>query len=175
MIPSMAHRGAAHDSSRTLAVHRNPSRTSKRLASGALALLGAVIALRLAAYQMGWTAPPWEPLFGDGAERVLRSSFSRALPFPDAALGAVGYLAEALALAWGGAQRWRTQPLAVYLTAAIAAAMALGSAGLVALQVMWIHALCTLCLVSALLSLVLVIPAAMELAAAWKRKTRRSR
>ena len=171
----MAHRAATHGSSSTPATHGSPSRPSKRLASGALALLGAVVAVRLVAYQMGWTGPPWEPLFGGGTQRVLRSSVSRALPFPDAALGAVGYLAEALALAWGGAQRWRTQPRAVYLTAAIAAGMAIGSAGLVALQVLWIHALCTLCLVSALLSFVLVIPAATELAAAWKRKARRSR
>lgn len=117
----------------------------------------------------------WEPLFGDGAQRVLKSSFSRALPFPDAALGAAAYLAEALALAWGGAERWRTTPLAVYVYAAIAVAMALGSAGLVALQVLWIHALCTLCLLSALLSFVLVVPAATELAAAWKWNARRSR
>jgi uncharacterized membrane protein len=147
-----------------------PSHASKRVASAALALLGAVIAARLTAYQMGWTAPPWEPLFGDGSQRVLHSSFSRALPFPDAGLGLVAYVAEIVTLAWGSTARWRSDPLAVYAYASIAFGMALGSAGLVILQLTVIHAFCTLCVTSALISFALVMPAASELIATWKAR-----
>lgn len=153
---------------------RNPSRAHKRIGAFVLAFAGALIAARLTAYQLGWTGPPWEPLFGDGSQRVLRSAFSRSLPFPDAMLGMIAYAAEAIAVAWGGARRFQTTPVAVYLYAAIAGGMALGSAALVVLQVAVIHAFCTLCLGSALLSFVLVVPAATELAAAWRWKSRRT-
>jgi uncharacterized membrane protein len=147
---------------------------SERTVGFVLALAGAVIAARLTAYQLGWTGPPWEPLFGDGSERVLRSAFSRSLPFPDAMLGMIAYLAEVIAVGWGGARRTQTEPVAVYVYAAIAASMAAGSAALVVLQVAVIHAFCTLCLASALLSFVLVVLAATELAATSRWRTRRT-
>ena len=165
-------RDFAYEGDRHVTRH-DPSRSAKRIAVAVLALAGAAIAARLTAYQLGWTGPPWEPLFGDGSQRVLRSAFSRSLPFPDALLGMIAYLAEVLAVAWGGARRWQTKPVAVYAYAAIAVGMALGSAVLVILQVAVIHAFCTLCLASALLSFVLVVPAATELAAAWTWRKRR--
>lgn len=151
---------------------QNPSRSDKRRKVGVLALVGLLIAARLAAYQLGWTGSPWEPFFGDGTERVVDSSFSRALPFPDAALGVLAYGAEIVAVAWGSTLRWRTQPRVVYVYAAIAFGMGLGSNGLVVIQVAVIHAFCTLCLVSAFLSAVLVVPAATELRAAWQARSR---
>jgi uncharacterized membrane protein len=147
--------------------------TTERVVVGVLAFAGALLAARLTAYQLGWTGPPWEPFFGDGSQRVLRSAFSRSLPFPDAMLGMIAYLAEVVAVAWGGPRRTQTEPVAVYVYAAIAAGMAAGSAALVVLQVAVIHALCTLCLASALLSFVLVVPAATELAATSRWRTRR--
>lgn len=157
------------------AARAKASRKGKRAGVAAAAVFGALIAARLAAYQLGWTGPPWEPFFGDGAVRVLQSSFSRSLPFPDAGLGAIAYAAEAIAVLWGGSERYRKQRWAVYVYAAIAFGMAIGSAFLVFLQIVVIHALCTLCLVSALLSFVLVVPAWTELAAARESsKSRRS-
>ena len=151
---------------------KNPSRSDKRRQVGVLAFLGLLIAARLAAYQLGWTGPPWEPFFGHGTERVVDSSFSRALPFPDAALGVLAYGGEILAVAWGSTLRWRTEPRVVYFYAAIAFGMGLGSIGLVVMQVVVIHAFCTLCLVSAFLSAGLVVPAATELRAAWEARSR---
>lgn len=145
-----------------------PSHVDKRLVVGAVALVGAAISIRLAAYQLGWAAAPWEPFFGDGSRRVLKSAFSRSLPFPDAGAGAVAYLAEVVAVAWGGPERFRTHRLAVYVYAAIATLMALGSAGLVIVQIAFVHAFCTLCLASALISFVLVAPAWSELLAALR-------
>ena len=75
----------------------DPSRPSKRALVALLALIGAAVAGRLAAFQLGWTGPPWEPFFGDGTRRVLESPFSRSLPFPDAGLGVMAYVAEAIA------------------------------------------------------------------------------
>lgn len=152
---------------------RNPSRASKRVAIGAIALLGAGIAARLTLFQLGLSAPPWEPFFGNGTRRVLTSAFSRALPFPDSALGLFAYLAEIFALSVGGSARWRSRPLAVYAYTAIAFGMALGSAALVVLQIAFVHAFCTLCLASALISFVLVVPAATEFTVAWKERKMR--
>ncbi len=151
----------------------DPSRLGKRVLIACLALIGAGVAGRLAVFQMGWTGAPWEPLFGDGTRRVLESRFSRALPFPDAGLGFVAYIAEAVAVLLGGALRERRRPWAVYVYAAIAASMAIGSVGLVVLQVAFVRALCTLCLFSAFLSFVLVIPAATEFAATWRVRNSR--
>jgi hypothetical protein len=38
----------------------------------------------------------WEPFFGEGSRVILTSSVSRLLPVPDAALGAFGYLLDAV-------------------------------------------------------------------------------
>jgi hypothetical protein len=142
-----------------------PSRPSKRIAVTALALLGALVSARLAFYELGWTGPPWEPFFGDGSRRVLGSDFSRALPVPDAVLGFVGYVAEIAVVNWGGPTRYRDKPEAVHLYAVVAGIMALGSFGLVLVQVAVVRALCTLCLLSAVISFVLVMPAWTELMA----------
>ncbi|HVY46942.1 MAG TPA: vitamin K epoxide reductase family protein [Minicystis sp.] len=148
-----------------------PSRASKRVAAAAFAALGVAIAAWLAAYQLGLVPRPWDPLFGDGTRAVLRSSFSRALPIPDALVGACAYLAEIVALAWGDRDRYRTRPAAVYVYAAIAFGMALGGAALVVLQALVVRAFCTLCLASAAISLALAAPAAAELAAAIRHRS----
>ncbi|MDQ4133113.1 MAG: hypothetical protein M3179_07900 [Actinomycetota bacterium] len=51
-----------------------------------------------------------EPFFGDGSRVVLDSSVSHFLRVPDAALGAGGYLLDALTGAIGGVGRWRRRP-----------------------------------------------------------------
>jgi uncharacterized membrane protein len=156
---------------------KSPSRSRKRWAAALLALLGAAVSSWLAAYQLGLTGAPWDPLFDGGTERVLTSSFSRSLPVPDAALGAVAYLAEVVALAWGGVDRYRTNPVAVLVYAGSAGAMAVAGIGLVLVQAFVVHAFCMLCLASAALSVLLVIPAATELSAMvrHRRSTRETR
>jgi hypothetical protein len=143
----------------------------KRIGVALFALLGVAIAARLTAYQLGWAPAPPEPLFGDGSVRVLHSALSRALPVPDASVGLVAYFSEAIAVLWGGAARPQNQRAAVYVYAAIAAGMALGSLGLVILQVFVVHALCSLCLLSAVLSFGLLVPALSEFAAARRDAT----
>ncbi len=148
----------------------NPSRPKKRALVVFFALVGALIPARLTAFQIGWTDAPWEPFFGAGTKTVLRSAFSRGLPFPDAGLGLLAYLTEAATAAWGSSSRFRDQRLPIYAYAASAAALALVSAGLVFMQVFVLNAYCSLCLASAMLSFALLAPAATEFLAAWRAR-----
>lgn len=141
---------------------KNPSRGSKRVVLGALAALGLAVALRLAAFQLGFAPLPPEPFFGDGSRVVLTSALSRALPIPDAALGAIGYAVELLLTVVGGTDRWRSRSWLALLYAAVAAAMAVVAVLLAAWQALGLRAGCTLCLVSAMISLVIVGPALAE-------------
>ncbi len=88
----------------------NPSDWSRRLPIIGLALLGFGIALYLALYQWRVFGSVWEPFFGDGSRRILNSNVSRLLPIPDAALGALGYLVDAVTGVVGKRERWRTMP-----------------------------------------------------------------
>src|SRR5574338_1544499 len=88
----------------------NPSRWSERLPLVGLAIVGFAIAAYLAAFQLGFGSAGWEPFFGDGSRRILTSGVSRALPVPDAALGAAGYLLDAVTGLVGGRARWRSRP-----------------------------------------------------------------
>jgi uncharacterized membrane protein len=148
-------------------VKTDPSRWAERLRLGAAAAVGCATAVYLAAVQIGAVAAPWDPLFGGSSSmRVLHSAFSRALPVPDAALGAAAYAVEiALTLA-GGARRWHTRPRTVVASGAVAAALALGSIVLVALQVTVIRSGCLLCLFSAAISIGVASLAQREVRAA---------
>ncbi len=144
----------------------------RRLASAVLACFGGLISTYLATYQYGGLSHVWEPLFGDGSERILNSGLleplSRALVIPlrDAALGAIGYGIEAV-LALAGLRRgslrldWSDK---AYV--ALVALMGTGSLALVLLQATVFHAWCTLCLTSAAISEAIVVLSVRELAVA---------
>lgn len=159
---------------------RDPSRCRGRLWIAAAAAAGLAISVYLAAVQLGAAGAPWDPLFGSASSaRVLHSALARALPVPDAALGAAGYAAELAADLAGGAGRWRTHPLVVLGFGAIVAAMALVGAALIVVQAAVVRAGCTLCLCSALLSIGVAIAVARggEVQAAFRvaRAERRGR
>ncbi len=153
----------------------NPSAWSERWHVAGHAAAGLAIAIYLTLYQVRALGSVWEPFFGDGSVRVLHSAFSRALPVPDALLGALGYLTEIVGALAGRADRWRAQPWVVVAFGAVVAAMAAVSLALVILQAAAFHAWCTLCLVSAAVSLTLVVPAGDEVVAAWRELARRRR
>src|SRR5436305_6074983 len=101
-----------------------PSGWRKRVPAVALAMTGAAIALYLGLFQMGLLTNVWEPFFGNGSRLILReSTVARLLPVPDATLGALVYLAEAVAESIGGPERWRTWPMAVFITGLLTAAL----------------------------------------------------
>src|SRR3712207_131609 len=93
----------------------NPSCWTQRLPIIGLVLVGFGIAGYLALYQLNIFTSVWEPFFGDGSRKILNSSVSHILPIPDAALGALGYLADAVTGSIGGRERWRTMPWIVIL------------------------------------------------------------
>ena len=133
----------------------NPSRWSQRLPVLVLALLGAAIATYLTLYQWHVTSDVWDPLFGPrSSEAVLTSATSRLLPLPDATLGAIAYVVEALVTVLGDSNRWQTRPWLVLLFGLVLAGLALTSLALILTQVFLVRALCTLCLCSAAISFV---------------------
>ena len=130
-----------------------------------LALLGFVIASYLALYQWGVISTVWEPFFGAGSRTILNSSVSHLLPIPDAALGAFGYFLDAVTAVIGGRARWRTMPWIVILFGLAVGPLGAASIILVILQPVLFDAWCTLCLVSALISVLMIGPAADEVLA----------
>jgi uncharacterized membrane protein len=143
----------------------NPSSWSERLPLIGLALLGTVIAGYLALYQTGVLKSAWDPFFGRGTQVILHSPVSRILPIPDAALGAIGYLLDAVSGAVGGRDRWRTMPWIVVLFGIAVGPLGLVSILLVIIQPVPFRAWCTLCLASATISIAMIGPAMDELLA----------
>ena len=143
----------------------NPASWPQRLPIIGLALIGCGIATYLALYQWGVVAHVWEPFFGDGSEVILDSSVSHILPIPDAALGAFGYLLDAVAGAVGGRARWRTMPWVVIIFGIAVGPLGAASIMLVIFQPVLFDAFCTLCLVSTAISVAMIGPAMDELLA----------
>lgn len=138
----------------------NPSAWSQRLPIVALAMVAFFISVYLALYQWRLVGAAWDPLFGRGSERVLDSHVSEVMRgwfgIPDAAFGAVAYLGDALFGLAGSTRRWQTRPWLVLLFGLDVIPLGVVSAVLVFLQGTVVGSWCTLCLVTAVISLVLV-------------------
>lgn len=145
----------------------NPSAWSQRLPIVALAIVGTGIAAYLAAFQEGIVGTVWEPFFGDGSREILlESSFSRFFErfiIGDAAIGAIGYLADAVTGAIGGTSRWRRMPWIVIVFGVFVGPFGVISVVLVIIQPVLFDSFCTLCLASAAISLAMIGPAADEI------------
>ncbi|HEX5385690.1 MAG TPA: vitamin K epoxide reductase family protein [Gemmatimonadales bacterium] len=143
----------------------NPSSWSERLPLIAVAVVGFCIAGYLALYQLGVFDDVWEPFFGRGSVRILHSPVSRLLPIPDAGLGALGYVVDAVTGAVGGTGRWRTKPWIVIVFGIAVGPLGAVSIMLVIFQPVLFGAWCTLCLASAVISVLMIGPAMDELLA----------
>jgi uncharacterized membrane protein len=143
----------------------NPSSWRERLWLIGVALFGLVVSTYLALYQWGLFHSVWEPFFGAGSDVVLHSALSRMLPIPDAALGAFAYALDAVAGAIGGTGRWRTMPWMVIVFGLAVGPLGLVSVLLVMAQPLLLNAWCTLCLLSAIISIVMIGPAMDEVLA----------
>ena len=154
----------------------NPAAWSQRFPIIALALVGAGIATYLALYQYRVVDGVWEPFFGDGSVVILDSPLSRLLPVSDAALGALAYLADVVAGLIGGERRWRTMPWVVVLFGILVGPLGVVSIGLVIAQPVLYDSWCTLCLVTAAISVLMIGPAMDEVLASLQhvRRTARS-
>ncbi len=150
----------------------NPASWPQRIPIIALACVGFLIAGYLALYQFRVITAVWEPFFDNGSVRVLNSRISHILPIPDAALGALGYLLDAVAGLIGGRGRWRTMPWIVVLFGLAVGPLGLVSVLLVILQPVMLDAWCTLCLVTAVISVVMIGPAMDEVLASLQHLQR---
>lgn len=143
----------------------NPSSWKQRMPIIVLAVVGFLISLYLALYQWKLFPTVWEPFFGNGSEKILNSGVSKILPIPDAALGAIGYLTDAVTGVIGGKRRWRTMPWIVIVFGLAVGPLGFVSLLLVILQPVLYDSWCTLCLVSASISVVMIGPAMDEMLA----------
>lgn len=150
----------------------NPSSWPQRLPIVGLALAGTVIAVYLTLYQVRVLPSVWEPFFGDGSRVILNSKISRLLPIPDAALGAFGYFVDALTGVIGGRERWRTMPWIVIVFGLAVGPLGAVSILLVVLQPVLLDAWCTLCLASAVISVLMIGPAMDEFLASLQHMRR---
>jgi len=139
----------------------NPSSWRQRIPICVLAGIAFLIASYMALYQWRLIAGVWDPFFGGGSQRVLDSEVSETmreyLRVPDAALGAFGYLSEVVLGLVGSTRRWQYRPWMVLLFGIDVIPLGLVSAVLVVLQGTAVGAWCTLCLITAAISLILVV------------------
>jgi uncharacterized membrane protein len=143
----------------------NPAAWHQRIPIVILALVGFLAAAYLALYQFRITTSVWEPFFGDGSVTILNSPISNLLPVPDAALGAFSYLIDALAGVIGGQKRWRTMPWIVVLFGIMVGPLGFVSVMLVIFQPVLFGAWCTLCIFTAIISVVMIGPSMDEVLA----------
>lgn len=134
----------------------NPSAWSQRKPLLIIAGLGLLIALYLGFYQLKIIQHAWDPFFGSSTEKVLTSKISGLLPIPDALLGAFGYLLDAVSGIIGSVKRWKTMPWIVILFGVAVGPLGFVSIFLVIAQPVILNAWCTLCLVSALISVIMI-------------------
>ena len=137
----------------------NPSSWPQRVPLIIVAFVGFVIAMYLGLYQLRVFDTVWEPFFGEGSKRVLNSELSRALPIPDGLLGSFGYLLDVVTGAIGGTSRWRTKPWIVILFGIAIGPLGLVSVLLVISQPILVNSWCTLCIITAVISVVMISPA----------------
>jgi hypothetical protein len=135
----------------------NPSSWPQRAIMIALLAVGWLVSRYLAAFQLGYIEHAFDPFFGDGTRLVLTSDLSRALPVSDGGLGALVYTFEFITIWMGGASRWRTSPWTVTVFGILVIPLGLVHIILVVSQPLTVGHWCTLCLLVAAITL-LVIP-----------------
>jgi uncharacterized membrane protein len=138
----------------------NPSAWNQRLPIAALAMIAFLLAVYMAAYQWRLVDSVWDPVFGGQTKEVLDSHVSERMKhwfgIPDAALGALAYLGDAIFGLAGSTRRWQYRPWLVVLFGIDVIPLGGVSAVLVFIQALVLGKYCFLCLVTAIISLILV-------------------
>jgi uncharacterized membrane protein len=138
----------------------NPSSWRQRIRISVLGLIAGLIATYMALYQWRAIEHVWDPVFGEQSARVLDSDVSERMRhwirIPDAALGAIGYFSEVILALAGSTRRWQYRPWMVLLFGFDVIPLGIVSVVLVVLQGTVVGAWCFLCLVTAVISLILV-------------------
>ncbi len=131
----------------------NPSSWSERRPLLFLAAVGLAAAIYTACAQLGIVAWMWDPFFGsESSYLVTHSAISRLSPVPDGLLGVVGYLCDLIFGSLGPANRWRTLPGVVLLFGITITGLGIVSVLLTIVQGAVVGHWCTVCLISAAMS-----------------------
>lgn len=158
----------------------NPSKWSQRLRIILVAIPAVLIATYMGLYQWGLIDSVWDPIFGKQSMEVLDSEVSHAITswvrVPDSILGALAYLGDILFGLAGSTRRWHDRPWLVILFGLDVIPLGIVSAVLIFMQGFVVGSFCFLCLVTAVISLILVVLAYDEvwssilfLYRVWKR------
>jgi len=158
----------------------NASSWRQRVPICLLAGVGFLIAAYLGLYQWRLIGSVWDPVFGEQTAKVLDSPTSERMKhwflIPDAVFGAVAYLGDALFGLAGSTRRWQFRPWMVVVFGIDVIPLGIVSVILVILQFTVVGNWCFLCLVTALISLILIYLAYDEvwssllyLYTVWKR------
>ncbi len=146
-----------------------------------IAAVAFLIATYMGLYQWRLIDDVWDPVFGAGSQRVLDSTVSHTMKgwfrVPDAILGAMAYLGDILFALAGSTRRWQFRPWLVIVFGIDVIPLGIVSAILVFMQGAVVGSWCFLCLVTAVISLTLVVLAYDEVWSSllflwrvWKRK-----
>jgi uncharacterized membrane protein len=138
----------------------NPSSWGQRVSIAVIALVATFIALYLGLYQWRVIETVWDPIFGDGTSNVLDSDLSHEftswIRIPDAMLGTLAYLSDAIFALAGSERRWQDRPWLVILFGLDVIPLGIVSIILVISQGIIVKYWCFLCLVTAGISLTLI-------------------
>lgn len=138
----------------------NPSAWSQRIPICVLAAIATVMATHMAMYQWRLIDSAWDPVFGS-TEKVLDSDVASRMHawfrIPDAAFGAFAYLGDAVFGLAGSTRRWQYRPWLVIIFGIDVIPLGIVSVILVILQGTLVGNWCLLCLLTAAISLVLIV------------------
>ena len=162
----------------------NPSGWSQRIIIAVIAVPAFLMSVYMGLYEWKLIGSVWDPVFGEQTMMVLDSDVSHRLfglfRVPDAILGAVAYLGDILFALAGSTRRWQYRPWLVVIFGLDVIPLGGVSAILVFMQATVVGSWCFLCLVTAVLSLVLIYFAYDEvwttlkyLYRVWKRAERK--
>lgn len=141
----------------------NPSAWPERIPICIIAGLGVAISTYLALFQWGIIESVWDPVFGNQSSLVIGSDVSHLMykyfGIPDAAFGAYAYLGDAVFGIAGGIDRWYRRPWLVILFGLDVIPLGIVSIILVLIQGFVLQTWCFLCLITAIISLILIMMA----------------
>lgn len=149
----------------------NPSRWGERVVIAVFAGIAAVISGYMGLFQVGLIPTVWDPFFGEQTLRVLTSdvshSLSRWFGIPDALMGMTAYLADVILVLAGSTRRWQFRPWVVAAFGVVVIPLGLVSVTLVVIQGVVLGMWCFLCIVTAVLSVALMVLAWDEVWSSW--------
>lgn len=138
----------------------NPSAWSQRVPVCILAFFATLVASHLAAFQWGLIDYVWDPVFGGQSAKVIGSDIAKKMDawigVPDAALGAIAYLGDAIFGLAGSTRRWQDRPWIVILFGIDVIPLGIVSVILVLIQTFVLGEWCFLCLITATISIALI-------------------